>query len=608
MQPKSSQELSTIRKILFLLRGIHLPAWYIVLPVLLGMAAAALEGVSVGLLVPILNGFLQKSFAFVLDAPYIGPVFHFLPDSLLQNDRLLFGIFLGTFVMLYILKSILRYFSAISMVYLAVRSIHHLRKVLFGKYLSFGKQFFDTTNVGHHATLLIEFTKVALGPLFYVDRQMNALFSLCAYLVIMVTISWRLTLIALPLFVLLHVVIRAMIVHIRELAKSITDRGSDLGKKSVEILSTIPLVKSYGTERQEQEHYTRISDAMSSLDFHSRTFQELLLPLQEVITLLAATAMVVGSLTLFGRAHIASAPALIVYFYVIMKASSKFGVLSGLRGRLAAASGALDAVLAIFDEHGKFFVCGGTQEFPGLHRAIECRALTFEYSADRQVLRQVTCTMERGKMTAIVGPTGAGKSTLIHLLMRYYDCPSGALFIDGIDIRAFTLHSYIAQVALVSQETLLLHESLQNNITYGLQRDVSAEEIARVLDQSRLTDFVAKLPQGLATLIGDRGVRLSGGEKQRVSIARALLKNASILILDEATSSLDSQTEKLIQEAIDEAVQGRTSIVIAHRLSTIRNADKIIVLEDGRVVEEGTLEKLLEKRGLFFTLWEEQKF
>lgn len=608
MQPKSARERSTIGKILFLLQGIHLPVWYIVLPVLLGLAAAAFEGVGVGLLIPILNGFLQKSFAFVIDAPYIGPVFHFLPESILRNDRFLFGVFLAAFVVIYVFKSILRYLSAISMVYLAARSIHHLRKVLFGKYLSFGKQFFDTTNVGHHATLLIDFTKTALGPLFYVDRQMNALFSLGVYLVVMFTISWRLTLIALPLFGVLHIAIRTMIAHIRHLSHSITERGSDLGKKSVEILSTIPLVKSYGTERQEQQYYTQISDAIARLDFHSRIFQELLLPLQEVITLLVATAILVGSLTLFGREQIASAPALIVYFYIIIKAASKFGTLSGLRGRLAAASGSLDAVLAIFDEQGKFFVHGGGREYGELHHGIECRNLTFEYSSDRQVLQQVSCTMERGKMTAIVGPTGAGKSTLIHLLMRYYDCPSGAIFIDGVDIREFTLDSYLARVALVSQETLLLHESLRNNITYGLKREVSEEELARVLDQSRLTDFVAKLPQGLSTLIGDRGVRLSGGEKQRVSIARALLKNASILILDEATSSLDSQTEKLIQEAIDEAVQGRTSIVIAHRLSTIRNADTIIVLEDGRVVEEGELEELLAKRGLFFMLWEEQKF
>lgn len=608
MQPQSARELSTIGKILYLLRGIHLPVRYILLPVCLGIFAAAFEGMSMGLLIPILNGFLHRSFTFVLDMPYIGPIFHLLPETVLQNDRLLFGVFLAAFVVIYLLKSILRYFSAISMVYLATRSIHHLRKVLFTKYLGFGKQFFDTTNVGHHAMLLMDFTKAALNPLSNIDRQMNALFSLCVYLVVMSTISWRLTIIALPLFGVLHVVIRKMIVRIRHFSHSIAERGSSLGKKSVEILSTIPLVKSYGTERQEQQHYTQISDAIARLDFHSRIFQELLLPLQEVITLLIATAILVGSLTLFGREQIASEPALIVYFYVIINAAGKFGVLSGLRGRLAAASGPLDAILEIFDEQGKFFVHGGRREFGGLHRAIACRSLTFEYSKDRQVLQQVTCTMERGKMTAIVGPTGAGKSTLIHLLMRYYDCPPGAIFIDGIDVREFTLDSYLAQVALVSQETLLLHESLRNNITYGLRREVTEEELAHVLDQSRLTDFIAKLPRGLATPIGDRGVQLSGGERQRVSIARALLKHASILILDEATSSLDSQTEKLIQEAIDEAVRGRTSIVIAHRLSTIRNADKIIVLEEGRMVEEGTLEKLLEKRGLFFTLWEEQKF
>ncbi len=347
---------------------------------------------------------------------------------------------------------------------------------------------------------------------------------------------------------------------------------------------------------------------MARFDFRARVFQELLLPLQEIITMLVATAIFIGSLTFFGREQIASAPALLVYFYVVINASGKFGVLSGLRGRLAAASGPLDAVLEIFDEKGKFFVRGGTKTFSGLQKAIELRHLTFSYLSGHDVLHDVSTTMWRGQMTALVGPTGAGKSTLIHLLMRYYDCTPGTIFLDGTDIREFALDSFLDHVALVSQETLLLHESLRNNIVYGLKREIAEGELRRVLDQSRLTDFVARLPQGLETLVGDRGVKLSGGEKQRVSIARALLKGASILILDEATSSLDSQTEKLIQEAISEAVRGRTSIVIAHRLSTIRNADKIVVLDEGRRVEEGTPEELLEKRGLFFALWEEQKF
>jgi len=191
--------------------------------------------------------------------------------------------------------------------------------------------------------------------------------------------------------------------------------------------------------------------------------------------------------------------------------------------------------------------------------------------------------------------------------MRYYDCPPESLYIDDTDIRSFTLDSYLHRVALVSQETLLINDSLRHNITYGL-KDISEAELNDVLRRSRLEDFIRKLPKGVDTLIGDRGVRLSGGEKQRVSIARALLKNAEILILDEATSSLDSRTESLIQEAIDDAVAGRTSIVIAHRLSTIKHADKIVVIEEGRVSEEGTLDDLLASKGAFFALWEQQKF
>jgi ABC-type multidrug transport system fused ATPase/permease subunit len=210
-------------------------------------------------------------------------------------------------------------------------------------------------------------------------------------------------------------------------------------------------------------------------------------------------------------------------------------------------------------------------------------------------------------MTAVVGPTGSGKSTLIHLLMRFYDCPEGTIFIDGKDIREFSLDSLLRHMALVSQETLLLHDSLRNNIAYGL-KDVPDGAVEKAVEQARLSGLIDKLPEGLDTLIGDRGMKLSGGEKQRVSIARALLKGSEILILDEATSSLDSQTEQLIQEAIDEAIHGRTAIVIAHRLSTIKNADNIVVLNDGIIKEQGSLEDLLKQEGLFKQLWDQQKF
>jgi subfamily B ATP-binding cassette protein MsbA len=574
--------------------------------VALAILAAMFEGAGLGLLIPILNGFLQKSFSFVTEAPILGPFVQMLPPSILENDRLIFGVLLGGFIAIYILKSILRFLSVVTMAYMSERTIHHLRKALFSRYLSFGKFFFDNTNIGHHGAVLLEFSRYALQPLIAIDKIVNALFALLAYIIVMLMISWRLTLIALPLFFILHMVIKNIIVRLRMISHATVERGSDLNKKSVEILSTMPLVKSYRTERLEQQRYTKISDEKARLQFRSVFLLSIIQPLQENVMLLVVCAIFAGSLYAFGRDEIASAPALIVYFYVVMNAASKLGQVSGFRGTLANTVGPLNAVLEVFDDNGKYFVRGGNEEFPGLQKEINCKNLSFSYT-EREVLKGMNFTIKKGQMTAIVGPSGAGKSTLIHLLMRYYDCPPESIFVDGKDIRTYTLDSYLRHIAIVSQETLLLHDSLRNNIMYGLE-GVTEEMLQDVVRRARLKDFVNQLPQGLDTLIGDRGVRLSGGEKQRVSIARALLKGAEILILDEATSSLDSQTEKLIQEAVDEAVAGRTAIVIAHRLSTIKHADKIVVLKDGTVTEQGTLDELLKEKGTFFHLWEEQKF
>jgi len=497
-------ERTNVGKTLYLLQRIRIHPAYLLIPLFFSLLAAAFEGIGMGLLVPILNGFLNKSFAFATGIPVLGKALQLLPDTFLANDRLLFVVFLGGFIAVYVLKNALRFLANASMGYFSERCLHHLRKALFAKYLSFGKLFFDTTNVGHHSTLLLHFSQNALYPVAALDGFVGALFSLAVYLVVLLSISSKLTLVALPLFVLLHFAIRFMITRIKGLSRSIAEQGSALGRKSVEILSTIPLVKSYQTERKEQDHYTSISDLKAKFDFRVRVLLGMILPLQEIITLLVVSIVMAGSFYVFGRAQIASAPALLVYFYIIMNASGKFGTVSGYRGVLANASGPLDAVLEIFDEEGKYFVRGGSTVFPGLRDSIAFRHLTFSYLPDREVLHAVSFTVEKGKMTAIVGPTGGGKSTLISLLMRYYDCPSASLFVDGTDIRELTLDSYIRRVALVSQETLLLHDTLRNNITYGLSH-VPEERIQEALRRARLSDFIAKLPQGLETPIGDLG-------------------------------------------------------------------------------------------------------
>lgn len=601
------QQSSNVGKIRFILTKIHIHPAYLLIPITLSIISAAFEGISMGLLIPILNGFFQKSFAFIHDIPVLGSVLQFLPEDVLENDRMVFGVLLAGLVVIYIIKNIVRYLSSVSVIIFAERTVHHLRKAIFTRYLSFGKLYFDTSNVGHHTTLLLEFARQALFPLLSVDRYINSMFSLIVYFIIMMMISWKLTCVALPLFIILHFAVQFIISKVRILSRLISKRGSDLGKKSVEILSTMPLVKSYSAERMEKERYTEISLDKAKFDINASALNSLVLPLQEIITMMFAACIFIGALWLFGREDIASAPALVVYFYVVLNASSKFGTVSGFHGTIASVTGPLHEVVSIFTDEDKYFVPGGSDTFLGLKQEIIFNNLSFSYTGDRSILKDISFSVEKGKMTAIVGPTGSGKSTISSLLMRYYECPSHAILFDGKDIKDFTLPSYLEHVAIVSQETLLLHDTLRNNICYGLQ-DITDSQVQEVLKRSRLSNFIADLPEGLDTLIGDRGVKLSGGEKQRVSIARALLKGAEILILDEATSSLDSQTETLIQEAIDEAISGRTAIVIAHRLSTIRHADKIIVVENGRVVEQGKLDDLLEKKEKFFALWEEQKF
>jgi len=603
-----SAELTVIRNIFRVLRGIHVHPALLLAPILLSLAASVFEGASMGLLIPLLNGFLQQDFSFIKEAPYIGTVINSLPANILSSDKLLFVTLLTIFIFAVLLKNVLKLLSGMSMSYFSERSLHHLRKTLFGRYLSFGKLFFDRSSIGHHSTVLAEFTRSSIAPLLLINQYIHAFFSFAVYLVVMFMISWELTIFALPLFAILHFSVRRIVRRVRMLSKAIAQRGTMLGKKSIEILSTIPLVKSYSTERQEKDYYVEISNEKARLDFHTVALQQMMLPLQETITLLSAVLLFGCMLYLMVNDQSVAPTTFIVYFYLVINASSKFGTVTSFRGALAFASGPLDEVIEVLDDkQEKYIVPSGSQQFSSLGQGISFRNITFAYPDGRTVLKDTSFSMDKGKMTAIVGPTGAGKTTLISLIMRFYDCPPGSIFVDDTDIRDFAIPSFLSRVALVSQETLLLHDTLRNNITYGLT-DVSDEDFEHAIDRARLREFVDVLSQGSESLIGDRGVKLSGGEKQRVSIARALLKGAEVLILDEATSSLDTRTERLIQEAIDEAIKGRTAIVIAHRLSTIKHADKIIVIDNGCCVEEGSLEELLSKKGKFYELWEEQKF
>jgi subfamily B ATP-binding cassette protein MsbA len=291
---------------------------------------------------------------------------------------------------------------------------------------------------------------------------------------------------------------------------------------------------------------------------------------------------------------------LLTFLFVLLRFAPNVRYIDAARAQFNNFQGSLTNISELLRTDDKPYLQNGTVQFSGLKRAIEFVSVDFGYDPGEFVLQNISLTIERGKTTALVGASGAGKSTLADLIPRFHDPTQGKILVDGVDLREFDINSLRRKMAIVSQDTFIFNTSVQNNIAYALEgvEEAAIREAARL---ANALEFIEDMPEGFETQLGDRGVRLSGGQRQRIAIARALLRNPEILILDEATSALDSVSERLIQESLEKLSVGRTVIAIAHRLSTIVRADKVVVLEQGHIVEQGTYDELLQQRG---KLWQ----
>ncbi|RII29803.1 MAG: ABC transporter permease [Geobacter sp.] len=366
-----------------------------------------------------------------------------------------------------------------------------------------------------------------------------------------------------------------------------------------ETFSGVKVIKAFGLQERTIERFRAVN-----LEFFNQIrryikYESLAMPVSEAIISFGVAGVIYfgGSQVMSGRMtpseFFSFIAAMVMVFTPIKKLQSSYNLLQR-------SAGAAERVFHILDEHRDIVDSPGAIEIGRSAGLVEFRNVSFSYGGET-VLNNISLSASSNQMIALVGPSGGGKTTLVSLLPRFYDVQEGGIFIDGRDIRDISLKSLVSQIALVDQETTLFHDSIANNIRYG-KPNASVQEVQEAAQAAFAHDFITQLPDGYNTSIGDRGLRLSGGQRQRICIARALLKNAPILILDEATSALDTESEQMVQKALDNLMANRTTFVIAHRLSTVLHADRIIVLEAGRIVESGTHDDLLTNSGLYSRL------
>ena len=417
---------------------------------------------------------------------------------------------------------------------------------------------------------------------------------------VMFYIDWRFTLIALSVAPVLFVVVYKYTRRIKKASREVRTKESEIVSVIQEVLSSIRVVKAFAREEYEQRRLEEESLEAVEIALRARDLKARLSPLVEVIVA-CGTCLVLwfgARMVLDGSLSVGSFILFILYLGKMYKPMQE---LSKMTDAYSKAAVGYERIREVLETDGEVKDLPGARPAPRLKGKVEFEDVSFSYGPDNPILTNVSFKVEPGQTAALVGPTGAGKTTIISLIPRFYDPESGVVKIDGYDVRRIKQKSLRQQISFVLQETLLFHATIWQNIAYG-RPEASRSDIIRAAELANAHEFIEKMPEGYNTMVGERGVTLSGGQRQRIAIARAVIRDTPLLILDEPSSGLDAASEELVFEALDRLMEGKTSIVIAHRLSTIRRADIIFVVKDGSIIESGKHEELMKKGGLYAEL------
>jgi len=503
----------------------------------------------------------------------------------------------------FIAKNFAQYLGNVLMSWVGLRVVKDLRDEVFIKFLTLPLGFYHRFRAGElisratndvqiaNMTVNVSFTNLIRDPVMII-----------VYLLTCLWISWKLTVMAVFVLPLSLLVIVRVGKILRRYSHRQQERLADLTSVLQETVYGIRVVKAFAMEPFEKAKFLTESQRLFQQLFKIARMQKLTSPLSEIMSSLVGAAILwYGGRLVFVDQSLAP-ERFVTFLFAMFSMVKPIKELSQVNNGIQEGMAAADRLFEILDTETEVHDEAGKDELPTVNGRVEFRDVDFEYLPDEPVLRSINLTAEPGEVVALVGSSGAGKSTLVDLIPRFYDPQVGQVLVDGHDVRTVTLSSLRKSLGIVTQEVILFNDTVRNNIAYGLG-DLPQEQLEEAARAANAHDFIVRMPNGYDTVIGDRGTKISGGQRQRLSIARAILKNPPILILDEATSALDTESEQLVQEAIDRLVKDRTTFVIAHRLSTIRSADRIYALKAGHIVEAGNHEELLEQGGVYADLY-----
>jgi len=503
-------------------------------------------------------------------------------------------------VAVFVLRGAGSYVSDYGMAWTGYKVVFDLRRELIDKLLRLPTHYFDQHPSGVvQSKLTFDAHQLASAASGAIATGVRGVISIVASLGFLMWLNWRLTLMLLIVLPVVAAIIRYFSRRLRRVARDIQSRTGALTHTLEEMISGHRIVRVFGGEDYERERAVRAANSLrTAMSKQSRTSAAS----SPLTVLLAAGAVgfiiwIALKQSETGGLEIAT---FLSYTVALIALLDRLKSLSGINATIQRGLAAAESIFGLLDREDEPDT--GTITLARARGDLRFERLSLRYNGDREALSDVTMSIRPGETVALVGASGSGKTSLANVIPRFYAPSAGRMFVDGHDVTTLTVKSLRAQIALVSQDVMLFDDTISANIAYGAMAGAAADAIERAAAAANALDFIRALPQGFDTIVGEHGMRLSGGQRQRIAIARAILKNAPILILDEATSALDSESERQVQTALETLMQGRTTLVIAHRLSTIERADRIVVLDHGRIVEEGSHAQLLARGGFYARL------